>query len=48
MVCPHNEILQNLLTSKTGYIKIASRLGIGINLVYVLRRIYLTFLYKEF
>jgi hypothetical protein len=33
MVRPHDEILQNLLTSKTGYVEIASRLGIGINLV---------------
>jgi hypothetical protein len=29
-VCPHNEILQNLLTSKTGYVAIASRLGFGV------------------
>jgi hypothetical protein len=28
--CPHNEIL---LTPKTGYVAIASRLGFGINLV---------------
>jgi hypothetical protein len=31
--CPHNEILRNLLTSKTGYVEIALRLGFGINLV---------------
>jgi hypothetical protein len=29
----HNEILQNRLTLKTGYLEIASRLGFGINLV---------------
>jgi hypothetical protein len=34
MVRPHDEILQNLLTSKTGHVKIASRLGFGINLVF--------------
>jgi hypothetical protein len=28
-VCPHNEILRNLLTWKTGYIVIASRRGEG-------------------
>jgi hypothetical protein len=28
-VCPHDEILQNLLTWKTGYIAIASRTGEG-------------------
>jgi hypothetical protein len=30
---PHDEILRNLVTSKTGYVEIASRLGFGINLV---------------
>jgi hypothetical protein len=29
-VCPHDEILRNLLTSKTGYVAIASRLGFGV------------------
>jgi hypothetical protein len=33
MVRPHDEFLQNLLTLKTGYIKIALRQGFGINLV---------------
>jgi hypothetical protein len=33
VVCPHDEILQNLHMSKTSYVKIASRLGFGINLV---------------
>jgi hypothetical protein len=33
MVHPHDEIPQNLLTSKTGYVEIALRLGFGINLV---------------
>jgi hypothetical protein len=31
--CPHDEILRNLLTSKTVYVAIASRLGFGNNLV---------------
>jgi hypothetical protein len=35
-VRPHNEIQQNLLTSKTGYVKIASRLGFGINLAFTI------------
>ena len=35
MVRPYDEILRNLLTSKTGYVEIASRLGFGINLVLV-------------
>jgi hypothetical protein len=35
MKCPHNEILRNLLTSKTGYVEIALRLGFGINLVFM-------------
>jgi hypothetical protein len=34
MVRPHDEILLNLLTLKTGYVEIASRLGFGINLVF--------------
>jgi hypothetical protein len=34
MVRPHDGILRNLLTSKTGYVEIASSLGFGINLVY--------------
>jgi hypothetical protein len=33
MVRPHDEFMKNLLMSKTGYVKIASRLGFGINLV---------------
>jgi hypothetical protein len=33
MVRPHDEFLKNMLMSKTGYVKIASRLGFGINLV---------------
>jgi hypothetical protein len=35
MVFPHNEILRNLLTSKTGYVEIALPLGFGINLVFL-------------
>jgi hypothetical protein len=33
LVGPHDEILRNLLTSKTGNVEIALRLGFGINLV---------------
>jgi hypothetical protein len=36
MVRPHDEIMQNLLTSKTGYVEIASRLGFGINLIQIM------------
>jgi hypothetical protein len=32
MVRPHDQILQNLLMLKTGYVEIALRLGFGINL----------------
>jgi hypothetical protein len=32
-ICPHDEIMRNLLTSKTVYVAIALRLGFGINLV---------------
>jgi hypothetical protein len=34
-VRPHIEILQNLLTSKIGYVAIASHLGFGNNLVFL-------------
>jgi hypothetical protein len=34
-MCPHDEILQNLLTLKTGYVAIALRLGFGNNLVFL-------------
>jgi hypothetical protein len=44
MVLPHDEILQNLLMLKTGYIKIALRLEVSINLVIVIIYIVLNFL----
>jgi hypothetical protein len=34
-ICPHNEILQNLLTSKTGYVAIASRLGFRVTSLFI-------------
>jgi hypothetical protein len=34
-VCPHDKIFRNLLTSKTGYVAIPSRLGFGDNLVFL-------------
>jgi hypothetical protein len=36
-VCPHDEILQNLLMSKTGYVAIVSHLVLGNHLVYIIR-----------
>jgi hypothetical protein len=39
MVRLHHEILRNLLTLKTGYVKIASCLGFGIDLVFFFLKI---------